>query len=232
VASLVFSSAAIGIDETICCEAAGLSCEYRFLSGPIDRGPCSVEDAVAADVIAARTERLMTYKFKDVFSGAQAAFGADPTQAQAAFHAQSRLGDGVNSTVAIRQFSVDVDEPAGLGGQDTAPNPVEYVLAALGSCQEITYRLYADALGIPLHGVSVRLTGAIDLRGFFNVDQSVRPGYQNIEAEVVLDSPASHDDLARLKDIVDRHCPVLDILRNPTPVHLSLRSAELSAAAE
>jgi putative redox protein len=173
----------------------------------------------------------MTFKFKNVFSDTQAALGVEPAQAQAAFHAQTRLGDGLDSTVAIRQFSVGVDEPAGLGGLDTAPNPVEYILAALGSCQEITYRLYADALGIPLNGVSVKLTGAIDLRGFFNVEQSVRPGYQKIEAEVTLDSPASEADLARLKDIVDRHCPVLDILRNPTTVELSLRSDALNAAA-
>ena len=174
----------------------------------------------------------MAFKFKDVFTGTQAALGAEPAQAQAAFHAQSRLDSGLNSAVAIRQFNVGVDEPPGLGGEDTAPNPVEYILAALGSCQEITYRLYADALGIPLNGVSVQLTGAIDLRGFFNVEQSVRPGYQRIEAEVILDSPASEADLARLKDIVDRHCPVLDILRNPTPVLLSLRSASLNVAAE
>jgi putative redox protein len=49
---------------------------------------------------------------------------------------------------------------------------------------------------------------------------------------VILDSPASEQDLARLKDIVDRHCPVLDILRNPTPVQLSLRAGSLNAAAE
>ena len=174
----------------------------------------------------------MTLKFKDVFTGTQAALSADPAQGQALFQAQSRLGDGLNSAVAIRQFSVGVDEPPGLGGQDSAPNPVEYILAALGSCQEITYRLYADALGIPLNGVSVQLTGAIDLQGFFNVRQDVRPGYQTIEAEVILDSPASEQDLARLKDIVDRHCPVLDILRNPTPVQLSLRAGSLNAAAE
>jgi putative redox protein len=83
-----------------------------------------------------------------------------------------------------------------------------------------------------LNGVSVQLTGAIDLQGFFNVRQDVRPGYQTIEAEVILDSPASKEDLARLKDIVDRHCPVLDILRNPTPVQLSLRAGVLDAAAE
>ena len=143
-----------------------------------------------------------------------------------------RLGDGADSAVAIRQFSVQVDEPAGLGGQDTAPNPVEYILAALGSCQEITYRLYADALGIPLNGVSVRLSGTIDLRGLFDVEGHVRPGYQIIEAEVILDSPAPEGELARLKEIVDRRCPVLDILQNPTPVQLSLRVDPLRSAGE
>lgn len=173
----------------------------------------------------------MAFKFKDVFVGAQAALGADPTQASAVFEAQTRLGDGVDSVATIRQFSVAIDEPKGLGGQDTAPNPVELILAALGSCQEITYRLYADALGIPLNGVSVKLSGSVDLRGFFNVDDTVRPGYQGIEAEVALDSPASDDELQRLKDIVDQHCPVLDILRNPTPVRLSLRRDTVAAAA-
>ena len=83
-----------------------------------------------------------------------------------------------------------------------------------------------------MDGVSVRLTGVIDLRGFFNVDQSVRPGYQSIEAEVLLDSPASEPELLRLKEIVDRHCPVLDILSNQTPVQLSLKVGALKVAAE
>ncbi len=174
----------------------------------------------------------MVFKFKDVFHGAHEALSADPARGQVTFNAQSKLGQGLNSCVDIRQFSVNVDEPAVLGGQDTAPNPVEYVLAALGSCQEITYRLYADSMGIPLNGVSVKLKGVLDLRGFFNVDKQIRPGYQKIEAEVIIDSPASEQDLHRLKDVVDSHCPVLDILRNPTPIELSIRSTSLIAAAE
>ena len=71
-----------------------------------------------------------------------------------------------------------------------------------------------------------------DLRGFFNVDPNVRPGFTKIEAEVVLDSPAPEHDLRRLKETVDRHCPVLDILRNPTPTELTLRTESLSVAAE
>ena len=174
----------------------------------------------------------MVFKFKNAFDTTQGAFRADPKAADASFSATSRLGDGVNSRVSVRQFQVPVDEPPSLGGTDTAPNPVEYILVALGSCQEITYRLYADALGIPLNGVSVKLKGSLDLRGFFNVDPNVRSGFTKIEAEVILDSPAPEHDLQRLKETVDRHCPVLDILRNPTPTELTLRTESLSVAAE
>ena len=34
------------------------------------------------------------------------------------------------------------------------------LLAVLAACQEVTYRLYADALSIPLNEVRVELTGS------------------------------------------------------------------------
>jgi putative redox protein len=70
----------------------------------------------------------MVFKFKSAFDTTQGAFRADPKAADASFSAASRLGDGVNSRVSVRQFHVPVDEPASLGGTDTAPNPVEYIL--------------------------------------------------------------------------------------------------------
>lgn len=172
----------------------------------------------------------MTYVFKEVVEAAQAGLKSAPETAVAEFSLRSRQTAGLRSEVSVRQFNFAVDEPEGLGGQDTAPNPVEYVLAALASCQEITYRLYADALGIPLNGVSVDLSGTLDLRGFFAVDEKVRPGYLGIQATVTLDSPADESELRRLKSAVDRHCPVLDILTNPTPVRLDLASVDTSAA--
>jgi len=164
----------------------------------------------------------MTVQFKDIYEKTQAGLRQTPENASASYAVQTRQIDGFRSEATARQFNVTVDEPEALGGADTGPSPVELLLAALGSCQEITYRLYADALGIPLDGVSVRLTGNLDLRGFFAVDPAVRPGYQSIEATVVLDSPAPDEDLARLKATVDRYCPVLDVVTSATPVELKL----------
>jgi putative redox protein len=95
------------------------------------------------------------------------------------------------------------------------------LLASLATCQEITYRLYADALNIPLTGVAVRIEGDLDLRGFFAVEDGVRPGYRSIRATVRLDSPAPEADLTRLQETVNRHCPVLDIVQCATPVEIS-----------
>src|SRR6185295_10054043 len=119
-------------------------------------------------------ERKMA--LRDVILATQADLRANADHAIATFSADSRQVEGLRSETKIRQFSLTVDEPATLGGTDTGPNPVELVLAALATCQEITYRAYATALGIPLESVSVKLEGALDLRGFFAVKDDVRAG--------------------------------------------------------
>ena len=159
---------------------------------------------------------------KQLISDTQSAFRAQPDAARATFKSSSRLTEGFRSEISVRQHRLAADEPAALGGADSAPNPVELILAALGSCQEITYRAYATALGIPLDSVSVELAGEIDLRGFFAVDEAVRPGFQNIRGTVHIESSASEAELQKLRAAVDAHCPVLDMLANKVPVSLGL----------
>ena len=164
----------------------------------------------------------MSSELKQVFTDNHAGLTQHPEQALATFAAESRAQSGLHRRVAIRDFSVDVDEPPVLGGTNLAPNPVEYALAALATCQEITYRLHAAALGIPLREVSVKLEGDIDLRGFFAVNDTVRPGFKEIRGTVRFDSPAEPEQLQKLPEVVDAHCPVLDLFRNATPVHLEV----------
>jgi len=165
----------------------------------------------------------MSNKLQQLIVETQAKFKADANAAQATFESSSALQDGLRSEVSIRQHRLTVDEPESLGGADSGPNPVELILASLGSCQEITYRAYATALGIPLDNVSVTVEGDIDLRGFFAVDDSVRAGYHAIRGTVHLESSASEAQLQQLRDVVNAHCPVLDIITKPVPVDLDLK---------
>lgn len=174
----------------------------------------------------------MSSELKQIIQDTQAAFIAEPAKAQATFRSESALQEGLQSKVAMRDHTLIVDEPEALGGADSGPNPVELILGALGSCQEITYRAYATALGIPLDSVSVELDGDIDLRGFFGVDPSVRAGYQRIKGTVKLVSSADEATLKQLRDAVNAHCPVLDIITNPVPVELDLAIEPALVAAE
>ena len=168
---------------------------------------------------------------KDIIVATQADLQTNPNHAVATFAADSRQVEGLRSETRIRQFSITVDEPPTLGGTDAGPNPVELVLAALATCQEITYRAYATALGIPLESVSVKLEGALDLRGFFAVKDDVRAGFDHVRGTVNLKGSASAAELAKLKEVVDAHCPVLDILRAPVPVDLRLETERAVQAA-
>jgi len=48
---------------------------------------------------------------------------------------------------------------------------------------------------------------------------------------VTLKSSATQEGLAKLKAVVDAHCPVLDILRAPVPVTLDLATAPIAVTA-
>ena len=118
-----------------------------------------------------------------------------------------------------------VDEPEALGGGNIAANPVEYALAALGSCQAITYRVWAAQLGIRLDKVEISIDGDIDLRGFFGIDDDIRAGFNAVRVNVSLGGPESAARYEELAAAVDAHCPVLDLFRNPVPVERKLVSA-------
>ena len=115
---------------------------------------------------------------------------------------------------------------AGSGDCPNADNPdllpTLRVLQALAQCHEQTYRLYAEALGIPLQGVQVRLQAALDLRGLYAAADRIRAGLTNLQATVEISSPADIYEIERLRVTVERHAPVLDIVRNPTPVRIEL----------
>jgi len=135
----------------------------------------------------------------------------------------SQCQGGFNSKVSIRDFNLTIDQPTAFGGENAGPKPSEVLLAALAACQEVTYRLYADGLSIPLNGVRVELTGLMDLNGFLGVDDNVSAGFQEIRGTVHLDSSASDADLERLRQEVEKHCPVLDDLRRPVDVEIVAR---------
>ena len=141
---------------------------------------------------------------------------ADPKIANVVFRAETELNENVRCIARVREFApLIVDEPTDLGGTNAAMNPVELVLAALGTCQEIMYAAYAAVLDIPLTEVKVDVKGYLNLQGLFGMDPSIRPGYQKIVWETRISSPADEDSLRSLVTTVEKTCPLLDVIRRP-----------------
>jgi uncharacterized OsmC-like protein len=148
----------------------------------------------------------------------------DAANAQVVFRASAQAHDAVASTITLGKYSVEVDEPPALGGDNTAANPVEYYLASLLSCQVVTCRVWADKLGIALDGISARAEGDLDVRGFFGFDDAVRPGFGEVRIVVTLTGPESRERYLELQEAADAHCPVLDLTRNHTPVRTTVET--------
>ena len=142
----------------------------------------------------------------------------DGANAQAVFSAQGTLAGVTEVDIRTGAHTFKVDEPPALGGADVAANPVQYALASLGSCQAITYRFWAEQLGISFDSLTVRVEGDLDVRGFFGFDDTVRPGCSAGRVEVTVTGPESAGRYQELAAAVDEHCPVLDLFKNPVPV--------------
>ena len=142
-----------------------------------------------------------------------------PSSGQVVFRADTKLLDGVRCSAKVRDFEeIFVDEPPSLGGNDSSMNPVELILAALGTCQEIMYAAYASVMDIKLNSVSVEVKGKLDLKGLFGMDENIPAGYSSISYVTNISSPEAEEKIEQLVQAVESHCPVQDTLSRPIPV--------------
>lgn len=135
---------------------------------------------------------------------------------------QSFYGAGAEDTSRSGPFVLEGDEPPVLLGSNAGPNAVEAVLHALASCLAVGFVYNAAAQGIQVDGLEFNLEGDIDLHGFLGLSEQTRPGYQNIRVSYRVKSDAPREKLEALCEYVQQTSPVLDIIRNPVPVSVTL----------
>ncbi|YAF99356.1 MAG: OsmC family protein (plasmid) [Nodularia sp. CChRGM 3473] len=121
--------------------------------------------------------------------------------------------------VTIRQFHLIADEPPELGGDDTGPTPLEWVLAGLGSCKTMTVKMYAQRKGWSVEQVKVDLSYKkvsdrhqiqthLFLKGNLNVDQQQRlleiaarcPIHKLLTANLVIQTSLAPDESNEQKE--------------------------------
>ena len=124
----------------------------------------------------------------------------------------------------MRDFTIESDEPASLGGTDSAPNPVEQVAAALGNCLAVGYVAALTGRGIAIRELDIAVSGQLDLRPFLGLAPG-HAGYSKIDVDVRIDSDADEATLQEVHRQVVETSPVGHSLTNP--VQLDVRLAEV-----
>ena len=166
---------------------------------------------------------------------------ADPETGQFRFRAVTEWTDGLQCVTSIddfdqggerihtREFHVEGDEPEQILGKRTAPNAVELLLAALGSCLSVGYAANAAAMGIELEDLRFELEGDVDLRGFLGISEDVRAGYNTLTCTAYVDADASAAELAELRDRVESTSPLMDTITNAVPLETDVVSVRTEA---
>ncbi len=135
---------------------------------------------------------------------------------------QGFYGAGQEDTSRTRPFYLEGDEPPVLLGSNAAPNAVEAVLHALASCLAVGFVYNAAAQGIKVESLQFKLEGDLDLHRFLGLSDQTRAGFQNIRLSYRVKSDAPREKIVALCDYVQKTSPVLDIIRNPVPVTVTL----------
>lgn len=143
---------------------------------------------------------------------------ADPEKALFSFSAKTLWQGGTITQTVARDRVIAADEPEALGGTDSAPDPVELLLAALTSCVSIGIVTHAAKRGIDFDDFEIEVRGDLDLRGYLGIDDKVRPGYTDIEYTVRIQSDVPREKLEDILQTAVATSPMYDNIRNSTPI--------------
>ncbi|HCS59842.1 MAG TPA: osmotically inducible protein OsmC [Microbacterium sp.] len=166
-----------------------------------------------ADVTAAERAQRLT----DAGAAWSERIARDESTAALTYKVTGRGVGSVATEIQSGKHRFLVDEPAALAGDDAAASPVEYALGALISCQVVVFRLYAQGLGLTIDEIEITAEGDLDVRKLFGIDESGRAGFQDVRVKVDITGPNTPEEYENLRQVVDAHCPVLDVFSNPVP---------------
>ena len=156
-----------------------------------------------------------------------------PELAKTEFRASNSWIDGGHNQVIIQNyyaagqeqrtrhkpFIFDADEPPALLGEDSAANPVEYLLTALSSCMTTSIVYHTAVKGYRIDHLHSEFKGDLDLQGFLGLNPSVPKGYQKIHAifKVKTDAP---------KQVIEEayhFSPVYSMLSKGVPIDIDIK---------
>jgi uncharacterized OsmC-like protein len=137
----------------------------------------------------------------------------EPGAALITLHAEGRIGEGIACRVDTGRALVEAGLHPATGGSGLQACSGDMLLEALVACAGVTLKAVATAIGIELRDASVSAEGDLDFRGTLGVAKDAPVGFRAIRLRFTLDTDASSEQRAKLIELTERYCVVLQTLR-------------------
>jgi uncharacterized OsmC-like protein len=131
----------------------------------------------------------------------------DPSQAIGTVRADATLIGNQASEVIRAPHRMISDEPAAVGGSDKGPSPLDYFMAAVGFCENVTFARYAVLEGLDIDSLQTSVRGHWDRRGQGDFSD-VEPSFRDFVVETRITSTDSVEKIKRVALTVHRRCPM------------------------
>jgi len=127
-------------------------------------------------------------------------------------HVKATNAAGTRTKIQVRDFDpVYTDEPASLGGTNSAPSPLETVLVALVGCDGVIINGVATAMKFNYSGVDFACESQIDVRGPKGVP-GIRPYFETAKLDIIVYTDETEARFQQLRKNVEFRCPVMNLL--------------------
>ncbi|HET7365904.1 MAG TPA: OsmC family protein [Burkholderiales bacterium] len=145
----------------------------------------------------------------------------DPGAAVVTLRAEGRIGEGIACRVDTGRALVEAGLHPASGGSGLQACSGDMLLEALVACAGVTLKAVATALGIELREGAVHAEGDLDFRGTLGVAKDAPVGFGEIRLGFELEADATPEQRAKLIELTERYCVVLQTLRASPRIALS-----------
>ncbi|GAB1429221.1 OsmC family protein [Ignavibacteria bacterium] len=109
-----------------------------------------------------------------------------------------------------------IDEPLSAGGGDTAPDPMEMLLASLGSCSLITMKMYATRKEWLIRSMKMKLS--------ISTERTADGQRSVIHRHIIIDGDLDEQQRERIVHI-SKQCPVARVLSGNVNIETEIEPA-------
>lgn len=150
------------------------------------------------------------------------AYREEPDRAVVTLRAEGRVGEGVTCSVETGAALAKAGLHPATGGDGTALCSGDMLLEALAACAGVTLGAVSTSMGIELRSAVVRAEGDLDFRGTLGVASDAPVGFSDIRLTFELDTDAEDASVAKLLELTERYCVVLQTLAAGTTPSVGL----------